>query len=414
MVTKTALTPANADRPRRFRRLRWVLYALTVLALFGAAMIIDGCAAMGSLASGTRLEQMHKSPQWHDGAFRNRLPERPVPFWSTMWAWIKGAPHEHPESEPPVQKRTAKEFDAPAASGLRVTWLGHSTQIVEIDGHRVLLDPVWSNRASPFSLFGPARFHTPPLPIDELPRLDAVVISHDHYDHLDRSTIIALSQRGVPFVVPLGVGAHLEHWGVSGDRIVELDWWSTTKVGSLTIVATPARHFSGRSVTMSDRNKTLWAGWALIGDQHRAFYSGDTAMFPGFEQIGRRFGPFDVTMIEVGAYNARWADVHLGPEQAVAAHRQVRGKVMLPVHWGTFALGIHSWTEPIERVLAAAKRQGVDVAVPRPGQSIEPASLPPLVRWWPNLPWQTAEEDPIHSSGLETHPIARGETQPTR
>lgn len=370
------------------------------------ATMIDACASTGTTAKGMRLERMRKSPQWKDGAFDNPLPEKPIPFFSTLWAWVKGAPHERPKEPPPLVRKAAADFATPPGSGLRITWLGHSSQLVEIDGHRLLLDPIWAKRASPFSTMGPARFHDHPLPVSELPKLDAVVISHDHYDHLERGAITALNRRGVRFVVPLGVGAHLEHWGVPPKRIVELDWWSSVEVGRLTLVATPARHFSGRSVTMSDRNKTLWAGWAILGPKHRVFYSGDTAMFPGFREIGRRLGPFDATMIEVGAYNARWADVHLGPEQAVTAHRQLRGKVFFPVHWGTFSLGIHSWTEPVERVLVAARRKGVDVAIPRPGQSIEPARPPALVRWWPTLPWRTAEEDPIKSSGLtEDKPV---------
>jgi L-ascorbate metabolism protein UlaG (beta-lactamase superfamily) len=369
------------------------------LTLLLTVMMVDGCASMGAAAKGTRLEQMRKSPRWKDGVFVNPFPERSIPFWSTLWAWVKGVPHERPEEPLPVVEKAASDFASAPGSGLRITWLGHSSQIVEIDGHRLLLDPIWAKRASPFSTMGPTRFHAPPLPLNELPQLDAVVISHDHYDHLDRKAIVALNKRdGVLFVVPLGVGAHLEHWGVRRERIVELDWWGKVKVGELTLVATPARHFSGRAV--GDRNKTLWAGWAILGPRHRVFYSGDTALFPGMREIGRRLGPFDATMMEVGAYNARWADLHLGPEQAVTAHRHVRGKVLIPVHWGTFSLGIHSWTEPVERVLVAARREGVEVAVPRPGQSIEPSRLPKLVQWWPELPWRTAEEDPIRSSGL--------------
>jgi L-ascorbate metabolism protein UlaG (beta-lactamase superfamily) len=387
----------QAKWPSRLRRTGIVLGALALLL---TVVMIDGCSSMGAAAKGTRLEQMQTSPQYKDGVFINPLPERPLPFWSTLWAWAKGVPNEHPEEPLPVVKRSADEYILAPRSGLRITWLGHSTSMVEIDGHRLLLDPIWAERASPFSTMGPKRFHAPPLSLGELPELDAVVISHDHYDHLDRQTIIALNRRNVRFIVPLGVGAHLEHWGVPTQRIVELDWWSRVEVGELTLVATPARHFSGRSTTMSDRNRTLWAGWAILGPKHRVFYSGDTGMFPGFREIGRRLGPFDATMIEVGAYNARWADLHIGPEQAVAAHRQLRGKVFIPVHWGTFALGIHSWTEPAERVLMAARKSGVSVAIPRPGQSIEPAHPPQLVRWWPNLPWRTAEQDPIRSSGL--------------
>ena len=202
------------------------------------------------------------------------------------------------------------------------------------------------------------------------------------------------------FIVPLGLGAHLEYWGVSPERIVELDWWERLEVGGVEVVCAPARHFSGRA--MIDRDATLWAGWAFLGQDRRVFFSGDTGMFPGFAEIGARLGPFDVTMMEVGAYNADWPDVHMGPEQAVEAHRMVRGELMLPIHWGTFNLAFHSWVEPVERLLAAAEQAGVQVAVPRPGQSLTLAPPPDVERWWPRTPWQTAEEAPVISTGLET------------
>ncbi len=211
-----------------------------------------------------------------------------------------------------------------------------------------------------------------------------------------------LAPRGVTFVVPLGVGAHLEAWGVAPTRIVELDWWEEHVLGELRLVATPARHFSGRSLLRSRHEQTLWCGWAIVGSSHRVYVSGDTGMFPGFVEIGERLGPFDLTLIDSGAYNPRWADVHLGPEQAVAAHRMVRGRVMLPVHWGTFDLALHGWTEPVERVLAAAAVQGVSVATPMVGQPLDVADTVTPTRWWPELPWKRAEELPIVSSGLGT------------
>ncbi|HLM74970.1 MAG TPA: MBL fold metallo-hydrolase, partial [Polyangiaceae bacterium] len=282
-------------------------------------------------------------------------------------------------------------------------WFGHSSMLVEIDGHRVLTDPLWSERASPLSWIGPRRFYAPPAPLDELPAVHAVVISHDHYDHLDRETISAMKGWDTIFVAPLGVGAHLAGWGVPEDRIVELDWWGRTKVGDLEIVCTPARHASGR--TLTDKDATLWAGYALVGPKHRAYYSGDTGLFPALREIGERLGPFDVTMIESGAYGSAWPDWHLGPEQAVTAHQMVKGRVMLPVHWGLFNLAFHGWTEPVERVLAAAEKTGVTVVVPKPGESIEVPARPAVPvserRWWPELAWQSAEQDPIISTKMD-------------
>jgi L-ascorbate metabolism protein UlaG (beta-lactamase superfamily) len=366
------------------------------------ASVNEGCATVDAASKALRLERIEQSVNWDGERFVAPLPEEEIEFWSTLGDWIRGADNTKPKETPPVATRERSELEQQAPDGLRVTWFGHSSTLVEIDGQRVLFDPVWSERASPFKNVGPRRFHPVPIPLDDLPPLDAVVISHDHYDHLDRATVVALSERDLVFVVPLGVGAHLEGWGIPGERITELDWWEETEVGELTVVATPGRHFSGRSLVMADRNQTLWAGFALIGPEHRVYYSGDTAMFPGFAEIGRRLGPFDVTMIEVGAYNAAWRDVHIGPEQAVEAHRMLRGKLLLPVHWGTFDLALHTWTEPAERVLVAAREAGVDLALPRPGESADPASPTGVARWWPDLPWQTAEQAPLVSSALDT------------
>jgi L-ascorbate metabolism protein UlaG (beta-lactamase superfamily) len=261
-----------------------------------------------------------------------------------------------------------------------------------------LLDPVWSQRCSPVSWTGPKRFHSPPIELEALPRLDGVLISHDHYDHLDYETVLRLRNRSKRFYVALGVGAHLEHWGVPVSSIVELDWWQAVRHGEFTITATPARHFSGRS--LDGGNQTLWAGWAVRGPNHNVFYSGDTAMFPGFTDIGNRLGPFDVALLETGQYNDMWRDVHLGPEQAVVAFQMLRAELYVPVHWGTFSISLHGWTEPVERMLDAAERLAVPVVVPRPGQPIEPAHAPELVRWWPELPYRRAADYPVMSSGL--------------
>ena len=222
-----------------------------------------------------------------------------------------------------------------------------------------------------------------------------MVISHDHYDHLDHRTIVALKDRDVKFVVPLGMGAHLAYWGVPEARIVELDWWERTNFGGrggMDIVCTPARHASGRMIV--DDGATLWAGFAFIGAAHRVYYSGDTGLFPAMREIGARLGPFDLTMIEVGQYGSGWPDWHIGPEQAVRAHGMVRGRVMLPVHWGKFQLAYHAWTEPVERTLAAAAAAGATVITPRPGQSIEPAAPHAFERWWPRAPLEDRRPGP--------------------
>ncbi len=366
--------------------------------LFG----LTGCATLGADAEGERAERIAKSPNWsaEKGHFVNELPDSFGDIGSALSQTLSGVnEHQIPDSGIPVVYREKASFERAPKSGLRVTWMGHSSVLLEIDGYRVLFDPVWSERASPVTWAGPRRFHPMPIALGNLPKIDAVAISHDHYDHLDYASIVALNERDVIFFVPLGIGADLESWGVPADRIVELDWWESHKIGELELVSTPSRHSSGR--TLGDQKETLWTSWAVVGPNHRAYFSGDTAMFPGFAEIGNRLGPFDVAMIESGAYNQAWANFHLGPEQAVQAAQMVRARVMLPIHWSTFDLGLHNWTEPMERVWIAAERANQRVVSPKPGESFEPAESRRFARWWPKLPFQTAEEHPVVSSGME-------------
>jgi L-ascorbate metabolism protein UlaG (beta-lactamase superfamily) len=367
--------------------------------LAGILAVISLGWLMGQTAFTTGSPRMIQSPQWKHGRFRN-----PQPLWNNflgaLGSMLSANPHRPPRQPLPV---ASPRLETPPATGLRVTWLGHSTVLLELDGMRILTDPVWGERASPVSWAGPQRFFPPPIPLEDLPRPQVVVISHDHYDHLDRSTLQRMRDWDTRFLVPLGVGSRLRDWGIPADRITELDWWETTRIGVLDITCTPARHASGRG--LFDKDKTLWGGFAFQGPGHRVYYSGDTGFFPGLAEIGARLGPFDLTLIEAGAYGQAWPDWHLGPEQAVQAHVLVRGRTLLPVHWGTFKLAAHGWTEPVERVLAAVKNTGIQVLAPRPGESVEPGQPPPPGRWWPDLPWQTAQEVPILATADGLKPL---------
>lgn len=381
---------------------RGASHAAAIAALAGT-LFLTGCSvwtALGGTPSGERLERMRASPQYDrdEEEFVNPLGHMRSDWGEVVWAYMTNDAVTAPDGSLPTDEALAKRLRTPAASGLRIHWIGHSTMLIEIEGKRVLTDPMFSDRASPASWVGPLRFTPPALEIDELPPLDAVLISHDHYDHLDVSSIRALGQRGVPFFVPLGVGAHLEYWGVPAAQIREMDWWDEAQVGPLTIACVPSRHFSGRGVF--NRNSTLWSSWALVGEEKRAYFSGDTSLTPDFLDIGSRYGPFDIAMMESAAYNPLWPDSHMGPEQAMDAFQMVRGRLFVPIHWGTFQLALHGWTEPAERLLAAASVRGVHLVIPTPGQSVEPNSPATKERWWPSNPWKSSQESPIVSSNL--------------
>ncbi len=382
----------------RSRRVRVALGVVFVsFSAFLTFALADSWFEIGKRASGERLERMKQSPQWGERTFVN-----PEPMWNDVWGSVMSmfgaSPHVNPDAPIDVDRSGAGRFATPPASGLRVTWLGHSTLLIELDGATFLTDPIFGGRAAPVSWAGPATWYAPPIALEDLPPIDAVLISHDHYDHLQTETIIALAETGVRFVVPLGVDAHLAYWGVPDEQVSALDWWDAIPIAGTTLTATPSRHASGRQIL--DQNRTLWAGYAIAGPDHRAYFSGDTGLFPAMDDIGERLGPFDVTMIEVGAYNAAWPDWHLGPEQALRAHRMVRGDVFMPVHWGMMNLSTHGWTEPAERVRIEAERRGTRYVIPRPGGSFEPDALPEPVQWWPSLPFDTAEDAPIRATAV--------------
>ena len=339
-------------------------------------------AALGAQPSEIR-GVAERSPHYHDGVFVNLEPASlnidTEEQRNILWELISGRAAGRPATDIPLITPEPRAFEA-TAGRIAVSWFGHSTALLEIDGYRVLTDPVWSERCSPSDVVGPGRMHPPPVSLDALPALDAIVVSHDHYDHLDIDTIIALARtQWAPFVVPLGVGAHLREWGIPDERIIELDWNERAQIDELTLICTPARHFSGRFL---NRNVTLWASWAIIGPAHRAYFGGDTGYTKSFAEIGQEHGPFDVTLMPVGAYNTVWPDIHMNPEEAVQAHVDVNGGLLVPIHWCTFRLAPHPWAEPIERLLAAAGAANVAVAVPKPGGRVDPTATAEFEPWW--------------------------------
>jgi L-ascorbate metabolism protein UlaG (beta-lactamase superfamily) len=342
--------------------------------------------SFGRKPDGARLERMRASPLWSGESFRNvfpipsglreadaarpslsdflcdgnrRVPLGPLPSMNPLDAW----------------SRTA-------GSGLRATWLGHSTVLLEIDGLRVLTDPVWGARASPARLAGPKRFQPVPVELRAMPPLDLVVLSHDHYDHLDYPTIRELAHVDVPFVTSLGVGAHLEAFGIAPERIAELDWWEsyTLPNADLVVTAAPSQHFSGRA--LKDRNATLWSSLVLRTSRHAVFFSGDTGLTTQYTEIAKRLGPFDLVLLEVGAFHPSWGDIHLGPRNALQALELLGGGAFMPVHWGTFNLALHAWDEPAETLLELAPARGVQLVMPRLGEPVEPTHAEAVKPWW--------------------------------
>jgi L-ascorbate metabolism protein UlaG (beta-lactamase superfamily) len=360
------------------RKMLWLL-----LPVLGGLIII---ISYYFITTGTYLDKdrIVSEANYKDGKFINSIPNKGYSFGEyykmAREFFFGGDKGREPASTLPVKRPGA--FGNPESSGLEFVWLGHSTIILEMEGKRFIFDPVFEERASFSSWIGPKRFHPPPLSIEELPELDAVIISHDHFDHLERSFVERMKDKETVFYVPLGVGRRLEQWGMGRAQIVEFDWWDEIMLGDIRIVSTPARHFSGRGLFDTDR--TLWCSWAILGGRQRVFYSGDTGMAPEFKEIGERLGPFDMTFMKIGAYDEMWPDMHVNPEEAVKAHAMLRGKTIVPMHWGTFNLGLHSWDEPIERFLKAVESSKTDFITPAIGETVNAASYVSSF-WWREL-----------------------------
>jgi len=283
-----------------------------------------------------------------------------------------------PSGNIPVQALTKEHLlKAPDNTVYR---LGHSTVLLKLHDAFWITDPMFSDRASPLQWAGPERFHKPPIRIEELPPLKAVILSHDHYDHLDHDSIMKLAGKAEYFLAPLGVGDLLVAWGVPASKVRQLDWWQGTEVDGVRFVATPAQHFSGRG--LFNKNRTQWASWVILAADLRVFFSGDSGYFDGFKQIGEQYGPFDMTLLETGAYNANWPGVHMHPEESIQAHVDLKGKSLLPIHNGTFDLSMHSWREPFDRIIALGKGRGISVITPEMGEPVSMLNTKSGQPWW--------------------------------
>ncbi|MFD0590403.1 MBL fold metallo-hydrolase [Paenibacillus sp. GCM10027627] len=360
-----------------------VILAIVLLALV-FFLVQKLVPSFGGRVPVSQRKEFLKLPHYTGTRFQYPVPTRMTTNLKDMfpvaWEFIKGSPSRKPSAPLPSATLHADSFQAP--SNPRLIWFGHSAAMLQMEGLTLLIDPMFGIAPSPFPFVGGKRFGRKlPMELEALPTIDYVLISHDHYDHLDYGTIRALKPKVGRFIAPLGVGNHLIRWGVEKERITELDWWGEMKLGEIKLACTPARHFSGRGT--SSRDSTLWCSWVIHGREAKVFFSGDSGYGPHFKQIGERYGPFDLTMMECGQYDEKWAAIHMLPEETVLAHEDVRGDVLMPIHWGSFTLALHDWDDPAERVSKEAERRGVRLAMPLIGQSMAiGAGAYPTRKWW--------------------------------
>lgn len=303
----------------------------------------------------------------------------PKEYIRTMYEYGFKNNHQTPKQALPYQAADLRPFYHEATGQLNSTWLGHASLLINIDGYRILTDPIFDEKVS---FLGPKRMNGQlPVRSEQLRDIDAVVISHDHHDHLNKKTIKKLKHAARRFLVPEGVSPLMQSWGIPPEKIVELGWWESSIFDKgLKFVCTPSQHRSGRNI--SSRYSTLWASWVIRTPHFSIFFSGDTGYFNGFKKIGHMYGPFDMTFLECGAYDPMWANIHMFPEECVQAHIDLKGKLLHPVHWGTFNLSLHSWYDPMQRLTAFARKKNVEVATPVSGQTIEYGNKKLGHSWW--------------------------------
>ncbi len=367
------------NKINKIMKLSTIILIVVILVgiLFG-----QSCSSATYSTEDVKMDKINKSKQYNDKKFINYKPSPDWGFFKMlpmMWDFLVTNNDRKPDRELPTKKVDFSQITEANSDELKVTWVGHSSQIINIDGKIVLTDPIFENQTA---FMGPSRYNGDvPLNIDELPEIDLVLISHNHYDHLNSYTIEKIHPKVKQFIAPLLVGAELEKMGVPREKIIELDWWEEiTLFDELLIVFTPTQHFSGRG--LFDRDETLWGSYVIQGRHHKIYFSGDSGYFKGFKEIGDKYGPFDYTFMECGAYNEKWYFVHMFPEETAQAQIDLRGKIMQPIHWGTFDLALHSWYDPMKRVAEAADSLGIKLSTPIVGETITIDENLKTTRWW--------------------------------
>lgn len=361
----------------------WLFITLAVfvgIVGIGAAIFVNISPQFGAKPSGAALERISQSENFENGKFLNIIPTKQADIFEALGKLpeMLSTKGKVPNESIPVNFKD--EISTNVDSLTSITWFGHSAFFVELKGTRILIDPMLGEIASPLP-FGSTRFaYKEDIPFDQLTNIDVVIISHDHYDHLDYPSIVKLKDEVKHFITPLGVGSHLRQWGVGADKITELDWWENTTIGNVELSACPSRHFSGRGIT--DANATQWASWVLKADTHNIYFSGDGGYGPHFKEIGERLGPFDFAMLECGQYNESWKDIHMMPEESAQAGIDVKAKVAMPIHWGAFQLALHTWKDPVVRFSAKAQELNLPATYPQIGERLVLGEKLPTNFWW--------------------------------
>jgi L-ascorbate metabolism protein UlaG (beta-lactamase superfamily) len=370
-----------------FKRIMLTIIAIVILIGGSVFVFFKTAPQIGGNPSGERLERMKQATNFKEGKFENTIETNmDMPFGKILSVMNKMLFGDKTGREPietiKTQLFNRNDFEGIGADTIAVSWMGHSSILIKIDGVTILTDPVMvGDRASMFSFIGPKRFkYDHYMTIEELPEVDLVIMSHDHYDHLDYPTINALKDKVQHFYMPLGMGAHFEKWGVPAENISEFNWWDEVEFQGLQLALTPTRHFSGRG--MSNRFSTLWGSWVIMGKTQRIYFSGDSGYFPGFKEIGNKYGPFDLTFMECGAYNEDWSEIHMFPEETAQAHLDVKGGLLMPIHWGKFDLSLHTWKESVNRLTKKAEEENIQLFTPEIGETVFVPCSEELGAWW--------------------------------
>ncbi len=368
---------------KTFKMIGITIGSIIVLVLLMITLFLNLSPQFGKGADKNQKIEYANSGHYENGKFVNRVPAvMDINYWELIKKWIQGSPNRQPDQNIQVNKIDSLSILNSDPLVTQLTWFGHSAFLLEMDGKKILIDPMFGDTPSPHPWLGSKRYSNElPINIEKLPFIDFVIFSHDHYDHLDYGSIQKLKDKVGLFYVPLGVGNHLHSWGVPKEKIHELNWWETTNFEHINLICTPARHFSGRG--LFDRGSTLWCSWVIQGKNDTIFFSGDSGYDIHFKEIGDKYGPFDISLMECGQYNEDWKAIHMMPEETVQAAIDLKSKLMLPIHWGAFTLAFHDWNEPVERVTKKAKELNIDITTPKIGEPILIGDQNyPVEKWW--------------------------------